>query len=367
MSIKRGLKSFHPKNLKTPSLKKGGIFMLGITVMFAMLLAIRANVHDKEKDKDLDAPYVSTPYHVVDKMLDMADVGPGDYVIDPGCGDGRLVIEAARRGATGKGIDLDPERIKEARRNALVAGVSDRVTFVQEDIFETDYSKANVVTMYLLSSLNKKLRPILLDQLEPGARIVSHNFDMGEWEADKYINMSLAGKMTANLPDFNTLQANNQSLPGINPLGHTSEFMPDIKASGKDPQIPLEINVTGDQLLNLISSQGVFLGGHGVYYWVVPADIEGQWQWQLNDKEFSMEVAQDFQEINLQVQSDNRSLVTRNASLEGDSLRFKAFNPDTEVDFVFQGHAEENRIEGKVRIHHRNNTTMTKNWSAQHP
>jgi ribosomal protein L11 methylase PrmA len=128
--------------------------------------------------QELDVPYVSTPHSVVEEMLDVANVGTDDYVIDLGCGDGRIVIAAAERGAYGHGIDLDPERIREARKNAKAAGVQDKVMFLQEDLFKTDFSRANVITMYLLSSVNLKLRPILLERLEPGTKIVSHNFDM---------------------------------------------------------------------------------------------------------------------------------------------------------------------------------------------
>ncbi|MGH8771895.1 MAG: SAM-dependent methyltransferase [Burkholderiales bacterium] len=130
-----------------------------------------------------DVPYVPTPEPVVAKMLDLAEVGPNDVVYDLGSGDGRIVITAAKeRGAQGIGVDIDPERIKEARENAKTAGVTDRVKFVEGDLFEMDLSDATVVTLYLLSTINMKLRPKLLSELKPGSRIVSHSFDMGDWE-----------------------------------------------------------------------------------------------------------------------------------------------------------------------------------------
>jgi SAM-dependent methyltransferase len=135
--------------------------------------------------QNLDVPYVPTPEEVVDKMLELTNVGPGDYVIDLGSGDGRIVIAAAKRGAVGHGIDLNPVRVKEASENAIKAGVSDKVVFIEGDLFEADVSKATVITMYLLSSVNLKLRPVLLEQLRPGTRLVSHSFSMGEWEADE--------------------------------------------------------------------------------------------------------------------------------------------------------------------------------------
>ena len=137
-----------------------------------------------------DVPYVPTPYEVVDEMLDVAGVGPGDYVIDLGSGDGRIVIAASQLGAYGHGVDINPVRIREARQNAKEAGLEDGVVFVEGNIFDTDISKANVITMYLLSSVNLKLRPTLLKSLKPGSRVVSHDFDMNEWEPDKFVNLN---------------------------------------------------------------------------------------------------------------------------------------------------------------------------------
>lgn len=134
--------------------------------------------------QNLDVPFVPTPQPVVDQMLEVAQVEPGDYVIDLGSGDGRIVITAAKRGAMGHGVDIDPQRIREARENARLEEVDDRVMFLQKDLFETDISQASVITMYLLTSVNRKLRPRLFDMLRPGTRVVSHSFDMGDWEPD---------------------------------------------------------------------------------------------------------------------------------------------------------------------------------------
>lgn len=135
----------------------------------------------------LDVPYVPTPQPVVDKMLDLANVGKNDVLFDLGCGDGRIVVTAAKeRGATGTGIDINPVRIKEARENAKEAGVTDKVDFRVGNLFETDVSKATVVTLYLLPDVNRKLRPQLWKQLKVGTRVVSHDFDMGpEWPPEK--------------------------------------------------------------------------------------------------------------------------------------------------------------------------------------
>lgn len=134
---------------------------------------------------ELDVPYVESPPEIIELMLDMAAIGPDDYVIDLGTGDGRILIAAAKRGATGLGIDLDPERIMEAKQNAGDAAVSDRVTFRVEDLFETSLDEATVITLFLNYEVNLKLRPTLL-KLKPGTRIVSHNFDMGDWQPDRY-------------------------------------------------------------------------------------------------------------------------------------------------------------------------------------
>lgn len=129
------------------------------------------------------APFVPTPYDVVDRMLALAKVRASDVVYDLGCGDGRIVIAAAKTyGAHGVGIDIDPVRIAESEANARRAGVTNLVTFKLQDALTTDVSDATVVTLYMLSAINVKLRPILTGQLRPGARIVSHNFAMGDWE-----------------------------------------------------------------------------------------------------------------------------------------------------------------------------------------
>lgn len=135
----------------------------------------------------LEVPYVPTPQPVVERMLDMAKVRQGDIVYDLGCGDGRIVITAARdRGARGVGIDIDPRRIAEAVENAEKAGVADRVEFRVADLFESDFSRATVVMLYLLPVINERLRPQLWRQLKVGTRVVSHDFDMGEaWPPER--------------------------------------------------------------------------------------------------------------------------------------------------------------------------------------
>lgn len=131
-----------------------------------------------------DVIWVPTPQTLVDKMLDMAKVTPKDRLMDLGSGDGRTVITAAQRGLTAQGIEYNPDLVELSRRNAQRAGVADRATFVAADLFQTDLSKADVITMFLLTTINEKLRPTLL-QLPPGTRVVSNTFRMGDWEPDE--------------------------------------------------------------------------------------------------------------------------------------------------------------------------------------
>lgn len=131
-----------------------------------------------------DVIWVPTPQTLVDKMLDMAKVTPKDRLMDLGSGDGRTVITAAQRGLTAQGIEYNPDLVELSRRNAQRAGVADRATFVAADLFQTDLSKADVITMFLLTTINEKLRPTLL-QLSPGTRVVSNTFRMGDWEPDE--------------------------------------------------------------------------------------------------------------------------------------------------------------------------------------
>jgi len=140
-------------------------------------------VRDRPK---LDAPYVATDYEVVDAMLAMAEVRPDNVVIDLGSGDGRILIAAARsHGARGLGVDIDPARIRESTANAQAAGVTSRVTFRRENLFQTPLRDADVLTLYLAPDVNLRLRPRILAEMRPGTRVVSHDFDMGDWRWDR--------------------------------------------------------------------------------------------------------------------------------------------------------------------------------------
>jgi predicted RNA methylase len=144
-----------------------------------------------------DVVWVPTPQVVVDKMLDLAKVTKDDFVMDLGSGDGRTVITAAKRGAKALGVEYNPNMVELSKRNAEKAGVTERAQFVKADLFETDFSKASVITMFLLPEINLRLRPKILD-MKPGTRVVSNTFTMGEWKADETADLGAGGKGSCN-------------------------------------------------------------------------------------------------------------------------------------------------------------------------
>ena len=170
--------------------------------------------------RKLDVWYVPTPHEIVDRMLDVAKVRIGDVVYDLGCGDGRMVIAAAKKyGTRGVGVDLDPARIREARANAKREGVESLVTFKVADMFETDIREATVVLLYLLPELNRRLKPKLFAELPPGARVVSHDFDMGrDWPPDQYVKLGQDGIYLWVMPPYAERPAKSASpAPSLSP------------------------------------------------------------------------------------------------------------------------------------------------------
>ena len=164
--------------------------VLVATMAVASIPAASVAVAQEAPVRRPDVIYVPTPEAVVEAMLQVANVTKNDIVYDLGCGDGRIPVTAARKyGARGVGIDIDPQRIKEANENVTKNNVGDRVKIVQGDLFEQDLSQATVVTLYLLPSLNVKLMPKLMKELKPGTRIVSHAFDMGDWKPEKELDV----------------------------------------------------------------------------------------------------------------------------------------------------------------------------------
>ena len=166
-----------------------GIVLLPLTLCLVLSAGLAHAQPAKEYQPEVgqagkDVVWVPTPQALVDKMLDMAKVTPKDYVIDLGSGDGRTVITAAKRGSKALGIEYNPDMVELSKRNAAKEGVSDKASFMKADLFESDFSQAQVITMFLLPSINVKLRPKILD-LKPGTRIVSNTFDMEDWKADE--------------------------------------------------------------------------------------------------------------------------------------------------------------------------------------
>ena len=178
-------------------MKKQIRFLCKLTISLCLLFTTKGG-YAQNTDQDFiphsgqegkDVVWVPTPQALVDAMLDMAKVTSADYIIDLGSGDGRTVITAAKRGATALGIEYNPDMVALAARAAKEEGVSAKATFKQADIFESDFSKATVITLFLLSDLNLRLRPIILD-MKPGTRIVSNTFDMSDWEPDQTTNLT---------------------------------------------------------------------------------------------------------------------------------------------------------------------------------
>lgn len=232
-------------------------------------------------------PYVPTPQEVVERMLQIAKVGPNDYLIDLGSGDGRIVITAARKhGARGFGVDLNPERIQESNENARRAGVTDKVAFYQRDLFETDLSEASVITMYLLPRVNLELRPKLL-ALKPGTRVVSHDFSMDEWKPDVHITMDAKDKYGG--------------------------------AGGKSD----------------------------IYFWVIPARVAGTWQWQLQvagkPQLYEVALEQRYQTISGTARIGGQTVKLQNARLRGEEIRFSF---TAEVNGAPAKHELRGKVEG---------------------
>lgn len=241
-------------------------------------------------------PYVPTPQSVVERMLQIAKVSAADYLIDLGSGDGRIVVTAAKKyGARGFGVDINPTRISEANDNAQKAGVTDKVTFQQRDLFETDLSAASVISMYLLPRVNIELRPKLLD-LKPGTRIVSHDFSMEDWKPDQHVQMDAPEKYSG--------------------------------AGGKSD----------------------------IYFWVIPAKTAGTWRWELSLRgkphAYEVRLEQKYQVVSGMAIVNGRNTALQNVRLQGDQLGF-SFTADLgggPVRHEFRGRVEGERISGSASL-----------------
>jgi hypothetical protein len=241
-----------------------------------------------------DTPYVQTPQNVVDRMLEVAKVGSKDFVIDLGSGDGRMIITAAKKhGARGFGVDLDRRLVTLSNRLAAKAGVSERAVFYERDIYQTDLSPASVVTIYLLPEVNLMMRPRLIAMLKPGTRVVSHDYDMGEWTPDLAFTMDAPGKTV-----------------------------------GRDEKSK-------------------------VFFWVVPAKVSGKWRWYDREgtgpqRSYELVLEQFFQKIEGTLSIDGKPVPIQNAKLTGEEVSFSAMI-DPAAPTEFTGRVINNAMEGVVR------------------
>ncbi len=259
-----------------------------LAAMFSLLLVMPGSTEETVEPAEQDGPildihYVPTPNRLVHRMLEMAGVNEKDYVVDLGSGDGRIVIAAVRdfHARAGYGIDLDPQRVAEARENARQAGVSDRVVFEEGDLFEKDFSEATVLTLYLLQHLNERLRPTILEIMAPGTRVVSHDFDMGDWEPDDQVVVQgsyaflwvvparVAGQWHVTLADGSvaTLMINQQyqRIDGHLLRGDTRIELSDARLHGDE----IQFLVGSDQYLGKVGDGVItsLAGADAVSYW----------------------------------------------------------------------------------------------------
>jgi SAM-dependent methyltransferase len=271
------------------------------SILIALLVSPSAAQAQSWAWDDGTVPYVQTPVEIVERMMRMAEVRAGDFVIDLGSGDGRIVIEAAKRGARGLGVDLDPNLVKLATQNAQAAGVGERARFEVRDIFETDLSRATVVTMYLLPDFNKKLLPRLL-ALKPGTRIVSHDGGIGDWPADETLEM-------------------------------------------RTPEKPVGVG-----------------GISRVELWVVPAEVRGAWTSQLpqHGGAWRFQIAQRYQMLEVAVAAEGRDLLVRNTRLRGDEVKLVITGvvKNRAWHHSFVGTARGDAIEGEVTVSDGNNKVV---------
>jgi SAM-dependent methyltransferase len=265
----------------------GGVSNCLVVMMAGLWLSACAQPQPKQPDVE----YVPTPHHVVAEMLRLVAVTPTDVVYDLGCGDGRVLIAAAQwYSARGVGVDIDPQRIEESRVNARQAGVIDRVKFLQQDLFETDIRDATVVTLYLLPQLNRQLRPRLLSDLRPGTRVVSHDFDMGDWQPDQVIHV-----------------------PGAE-YEHTVFYW----------IIPATVDGT----------------------WPISVTMP------TGERRYLLRLQQRYQEVRGTVSAEQEALLITNATLTGNHLRFTVITgiQGEEVQMLFDGRVSGDAMRGNVEV-----------------
>ena len=234
-----------------------------IAAAVAIAAFAAAPVQAQPMPEDLDTPFVITPTNVVSAMLDLAKVGEGDRLIDLGSGDGRIVLAAAQRGAIGVGIEIDASLVQRSRESARRLKLEDRATFVTQDLFDTDFSNADVVTLYLLPDVNKRLAPKFLSTLKAGTRIVSHDYDLGDWPHDAMIVVDA-------------------------------------------PDKPVNVEKKSR-----------------IYYWLVPARVEGRWEGHAGGKEVTLDFAQRYQRVSGIVRWAGRDYRFADRPIKGERLALR--------------------------------------------
>lgn len=251
--------------------------------------------------REPDVIFVATPQDVVKEMLKIAGLTKDDVLYDLGCGDGRIVITAAKEfGARGIGVDIDPQRIRESNENARKAGVAHRVTFLEQDLFQMNISEATVVTLYLLDELNLRLRPKLLSELKPGTRVVSHDFEMADWRPDRVVMMN-----------------------------DSDVFFPDGR---------------------------LLKHGTKFNFWVIPAQAGGIWRWGLSKSQdqpqYALNLDQRFQKIYGRMNGRGREIDIEETRLVGDRLDFVVRDEinGSKVVMQFNGRVEGDAIHGSVEV-----------------
>ncbi len=273
------------------------------------------------------APYVPTPMNAVEEMLQLADVSRSDTVYDLGSGDGRLPVTAARLyGAQGVGVEIQPDLVSRARKNAAAARVDSLVRFIQGDLFETDLRSATVVTLYLFPEMNRKLRSKLLRQLEPGDRIVAHDFDMGEWQPDSVVRVpGREGASTRSLDDVPPVEGREQEA-----------VFDSVVAALRSPEDG-DSNIPGTEPIR---------GPAELYRWVVPADVGGTWTVSLPEgRTARMRLDQRYREV--RVNSTAGAAEADTVQVQGTEVRITLLGADG-ASLVLGGTVTGDRIQGRT-------------------
>jgi SAM-dependent methyltransferase len=285
--ILSGSLSVWPQN---PALRNMALMLMSSRLLLVATLLLCAAVSTSGQDLG-KLPYVPTPQKVVDEMINLANVTDSDFVIDLGSGDGRTVITAAKHGAKGFGVDIDPRLVSLGNKNARSEGVADRVQFFERDMFKTDIAKASVLFLYVLPDFMTKLRPKVLAELRPGARIVAHDYHMDDWHPDEMITLTVPEKVPIN---------------------------------GTDKAY--------------------------VYLWIIPAEVKGPWRLFFDTagktQQLNVTFEQEYQMLSATGEHAGKPMAVENTTLRGDEISF-TLNFGA-MSYKLQGKVAGDKIEGKA-------------------